>query len=196
MSTLLLISTQTPIKRWNDYHKGLRFEFLFSFLGMHLWQIEVPGLGVESELQVLGYTTATATSDLSHTYILCGNLRQHQILNPLSEARDGTYVLTALCRVLTHWATTGTPRFKIWIKGNRERKARISNCETTNCSKRKSKQMSLDCKQKDEGDLPTLAHILSPAHSYWEWMNEKSRDYNKQDLKYGVEPHTSQNGHH
>ena len=46
----------------------LFFKFLFIFmlsLGPHLWHIIVPGLGVELELQLLAYTTATATSDLS-----------------------------------------------------------------------------------------------------------------------------------
>ena len=43
--------------------------------------MEVPRLGVESELQLLVYTTAI------------GQLWQHQILNSLSEARDGTCTL-------------------------------------------------------------------------------------------------------
>ena len=45
----------------------------FFFLGPHLRHMEVPRLGVESELQLLAYTTATATQDPSHitsiTYI-------------------------------------------------------------------------------------------------------------------------------
>ena len=40
--------------------------FFFSFFtGMHPCYMEVPRLGVESELQLLAYTTATATPDLS-----------------------------------------------------------------------------------------------------------------------------------
>ena len=42
------------------------FIFYFFFLGPDLRHMEVPGLGVESELQLPGYTTATATPDLSH----------------------------------------------------------------------------------------------------------------------------------
>ena len=38
---------------------------LFCFLGQH---VEVPGLGVKSELQLQAYTTATARSQLSATY--------------------------------------------------------------------------------------------------------------------------------
>ena len=36
----------------------LFFLLVFCFLGLHQWHIEVPGLGVESELQLLAYTTA------------------------------------------------------------------------------------------------------------------------------------------
>ena len=57
------------------------FFFVFlSFLGPHLRHMEVPRLGVKSELLLSAYTTATAT----------------QILNPLSEARDQTCNLMAL----------------------------------------------------------------------------------------------------
>ena len=34
--------------------------FFFISLGQHLWHMEVPRLGVESELQLLAYATATA----------------------------------------------------------------------------------------------------------------------------------------
>ena len=40
--------------------------FFFGFLGPYLWHMEVPRLGVELELQVLAYTTATAMGDPSH----------------------------------------------------------------------------------------------------------------------------------
>ena len=36
------------------------FVFLFCFLGLHLWHMEVPRLGTESELQLQAYATATA----------------------------------------------------------------------------------------------------------------------------------------
>ena len=38
--------------------------FFFAFLGPHMWHMEVPRLGVESELPLLAYTTATAMPDL------------------------------------------------------------------------------------------------------------------------------------
>ena len=48
----------------------------------------VSRLGVESELQQLVYTTATATQDPSCLCILHHSSQQHQILNPLSRSRD------------------------------------------------------------------------------------------------------------
>ena len=40
--------------------------FFFWFLGVHLRLMEVPRLGVGSEVQLLAYITATATQDPSH----------------------------------------------------------------------------------------------------------------------------------
>ena len=45
----------------------------FFFLGPHTWNMEVPRLGVKSELQLLAYTTATAARDLSHVCCRWGN---------------------------------------------------------------------------------------------------------------------------
>ena len=53
--------------------------------------MEVPGLGVKLELQLLAYTTATP--DPSHICDLHYSSQQLQILNPLSEAKDQTCIL-------------------------------------------------------------------------------------------------------
>ena len=53
--------------------------FFFAFSGLPLRHMEVPRLGVESELQLLAYTTATATWDPSHVCDLHHSSRQHQI---------------------------------------------------------------------------------------------------------------------
>ena len=50
--------------------------------------------GVKEEVQLPAYTTATAMQDLSHVWDLHHNSWQHQILNPLSEVRDRTCILT------------------------------------------------------------------------------------------------------
>ena len=54
--------------------------------------MEVPRLGVKSELQLPAYTTATATWDLSLVCNVHHCSRQLRILNPLIEARDQTHV--------------------------------------------------------------------------------------------------------
>ena len=50
--------------------------------------MEIPRLGVESELLLLAYATATATPDPSHVCDLHHSSWQHWILDLLSEARD------------------------------------------------------------------------------------------------------------
>ena len=74
--------------------EGLTFDLFFClFLGPRPRHMEVPRLGVESELQLEAYTTATATPYPSHICDLHHSSRQHWIFNPLSEASDGTLVL-------------------------------------------------------------------------------------------------------
>ena len=51
------------------------FFFFFGFLLPHVWHMEVPGLGVESELQWSAYTTAPATLDLGHIWDLFCSLQ-------------------------------------------------------------------------------------------------------------------------
>ena len=69
------------------------FIFFFTFLGLHSEHMEVPKLGVQSELQLPAYTTSTPTQDLSHICNFHRSSQQCQILNPLSEARERTHVL-------------------------------------------------------------------------------------------------------
>ena len=55
--------------------------------------MEVPGLGVKSELQLAVYATATATPDPNCICDLFYSLWLHQILNPLNKARDQISIL-------------------------------------------------------------------------------------------------------
>ena len=52
--------------------------------------MEVPRLGVQSELKPVAYTTATAMQDPSHVYDLYHSSQQRWILNPLSKPGDCT----------------------------------------------------------------------------------------------------------
>ena len=67
---------------------GFLFLFFVFFLGLHLWYMEVPRLGVELELKLPAYATATAMPDLSCVCDLYHSSWQCRILNPLSEAND------------------------------------------------------------------------------------------------------------
>ena len=69
--------------------------------------MEVPRLGIESELQLAVYTTATATPDPSHICDPCLSLRKLQILNPLSEARDQTRILMETSQILNPLSRNG-----------------------------------------------------------------------------------------
>ena len=62
--------------------------FLLSFQDhtRGIWQ--VPRLEVKSELQLPAYTIAIAMPNPSHICDLCHSSQQHQILNPVGEARE------------------------------------------------------------------------------------------------------------
>ena len=65
------------------------FFFVFlSFLALHPQHKEVPRLGVQSELQLPAYTTATTMGDPSRVCDLYHSSGESRILSPLSKARD------------------------------------------------------------------------------------------------------------
>ena len=94
------------VRLYQEGHVGVWGVFFFLpffvclFSGPHPQHMEVPRLGVESELQLLACTTATATRDLSHICDLCRSLWKHQNLNPLSKARDRTCIRMDTSQVL------------------------------------------------------------------------------------------------
>ena len=85
------------------------FLVLFCFLQPHPRHMEVPRLGIESELQLQAYTTATAMLDLSCICDLRCSLQQHWILNSLSEARDQTLIFMDTSWVLNPLSHHGNP---------------------------------------------------------------------------------------
>ena len=76
----------------------------------HPQHIEVPRLGVTSELQLPAYTPVTAMWDRHHFCDLYCSLQQCWILNPLSEARDGPRILMDTSWVLNLRSHKGNPR--------------------------------------------------------------------------------------
>ena len=80
--------------------------FSFLLFRPHWRYVEVPRLGVESELQLLAYTTATTAQDLSRIYDLHHSSRQRQILDPLT--RPGmepacSWILVGFVSVAPQW---------------------------------------------------------------------------------------------
>ena len=90
--------------------------FPFSFLGLHLQHMEVPRLGVELELQLPAYTSGTAMQDPSRVCDLHHSSQQHQILNPLSEARDRTLILMVPSQILNLLSHNGNSLFAFSIQ--------------------------------------------------------------------------------
>ena len=70
--------------------------------------MEVPGLGVESELHLLAYTTAAAKWDPSCVCDLHHSSQQRQIPDPLSRARDQTHILMDTSQIHFRCTARGT----------------------------------------------------------------------------------------
>ena len=63
--------------------------------------MEVTKRGLELELQLSAYATATAMQDVSHVCDLHHSSQQHQIFNSMSGARDWIHVLEILVGFIT-----------------------------------------------------------------------------------------------
>ena len=84
--------------------------FFFCFLGLHPWHMEVSRLGVESELELPDYATATASQDLSCVCDLHHNSQQSQIPYPLREVRYRTHILLGTSQICIRCTAKGTPK--------------------------------------------------------------------------------------
>ena len=91
--------------------------FYFIFGGLHLWHMEVPWLGIELELQLPAYATATATKDLSRIFDLHHSSWQRWIPNPARGTREHTCILMDTSQIHFQWPTLGIPKETIigWI---------------------------------------------------------------------------------
>ena len=104
---LILYSLFSPLSLLVAFFLSFFFLFFFCFLGLHPRYMEVPRLGVKSELQLPTTATATTTAmpDPSRICDLHHSSWKRQILNPLSEVRDSTHILmdaSQVCKPLSH----------------------------------------------------------------------------------------------
>lgn len=142
--------------------------------------MEVPTLGVESELQLLVYIIATATQGPSCICDLHHSSWQCSILNPQSKIRDWTGILMDASWVCYYWAMTGTPppstppsffgeKFKLCdLKiGRHNSKEKIGNLTSTivtnSCPKKedRNKFLSLFLRQAVEWEEIFAAHLFT-----------------------------------
>ena len=90
--------------------------FMYCFLGPHPQHVEVPRLGVQLELQLLAYATATAMEDLSH---VCDLYHSSQAppwaFNPLSETGDRTGNLMVPNQICLCCTMMGSPWFWFYV---------------------------------------------------------------------------------
>ena len=90
------------------FDRFILFVRLFCFLGVWVWHMKVPRLGVESELQLPSYNAATAMLEPSHVCNLHHSSCQCWILNPLNGAKNWTHVIMDTSQVHFYWTTIGT----------------------------------------------------------------------------------------
>ena len=90
---------------------------------------------MESELQLLAYTTVTATWDPGRICALHHSLQECQILNPLNKARDRTHIFTDTILVLNPLSHKGNSRGNLNDKGSGPEDRRLLTAKS-GCQKR------------------------------------------------------------
>ena len=103
-------------KQWLKYSPSSLSLFIYLFIffvfaGPHPRHMKIPRLWVTSERQLPAYTTVIVTRDPSLFCDLHHGSWQHQILNPLSKARDWTHNLMVPSQIHFRCTTMGTPCF-------------------------------------------------------------------------------------
>ena len=110
----IFLSCSFPLTVNHTTSEAERTFFFFCFLGLHTQHTEVPRLGVESELQLPAYISATLMQDPSRICDLHHSSLQpnEQGLNTLSVTSDCTCSLMDISWVCYGWARMGTPKLK------------------------------------------------------------------------------------
>ena len=98
------------IQMQSVFRKQIHFQklffFFFCFLEPYLQHMEVPRLGVHSELQLLAYATATAMPDLSQVFDLHHSSQQRQILihgARLGMEPESLWILVGFVSAVPQW---------------------------------------------------------------------------------------------
>jgi len=133
--------------------------------------MEVPRLGVELDLQLLAYATSIAMPYLICIFCLHHSSWQCWIPNPLSEARDRTYILMDTHQVCYPWATTGTPGCwfltqVFWLTILYESDKSLTMCISTLV---KNYQLLLKLILKISTSVEVLFPLLAAYHTLWRW---------------------------
>ena len=110
MPLMLYRADDLCVERTTSDGNGIIIIVVLLFLGLHLQYIEVPRLGVESELQLPAYATVTAMPEPSCVCdLIYHSSQQCQIVNPLSKARDQTRILSDNSQIHFPYTTIGSP---------------------------------------------------------------------------------------
>ena len=99
------------LSRWENKNAvilSLVYLLIYLFLGPHPWHLEVPGLGVSSELHLPAYATVTQHQIWAASVTYTTSHGQCRILNPLRRDSDQTCVLMDTPRVRFLWVRKGT----------------------------------------------------------------------------------------
>ena len=98
-------------------------------LGPHLQHMEVPRLGVKSELQLPAYTTAIAMQDLSASETYTAAHSNTGPFNPLHDAKDPIHIFMDTDQVHNKLSHNGNSIFHIFKRINRVYNSAWDVCE-------------------------------------------------------------------
>ena len=91
---------------------NLEFFLFFCFLGPHTAHKSSQARG---HIGVVAFSLCHSHRTAKTEPCLWPTPKLTAMLNPLSKARDWTCVLMNTSQILLRWATTGTPKLRIWV---------------------------------------------------------------------------------
>ena len=151
------------------------FFFFFCLFRATPRHMEVPKLGVELELQPPAYTTATATPDPSYICDLHHSSQQHEILNPLSKARDWTSNLSVPSWICFRCTMTGTPIWQYLTNWKLDTFCKAAIPLTAVCPRERFTHMCV------QTQTPALSYSHSVVYDSWK-TGDKLKVYQKKNV--------------